>query len=174
MTISFTELRINRQIRTEKIRVIDGEGVSLGILTVPDAVKIAEERGMDLVEISPNASPPVCKLLNYGKFRYAQVKKDKENKKKQHVVVVKEIQVRPAIGKHDFDIKLNHAMEFLDKEFKVKFVIRFRGREMDQKSVKGKEMTQHIQKTLIDKGELEDNVINEDKTMIFIIAPKKK
>lgn len=174
MNISFQELRTNLQIRAKEIRVIDDKGVSLGIMKVPDAVKVAEERGMDLVEISPNAAPPVCKLLDYGKYRYEQIKKDKENKKKQHVIVIKEIQVRPNIDPHDLGIKLKHAEEFFEKQYKVKFVIRFRGREMEYKSKRGPEMTDKIVNTLSAIAELENPVVNEDKTIIFTMQPRKK
>lgn len=174
MNISFQELRTNLQIRAKEIRVIDDKGVSLGIMKVPDAVKVAEERGFDLVEISPNAAPPVCKLLDYGKYRYEQIKKDKENKKKQHVIVIKEIQVRPNIDPHDLGIKLRHAEEFFAKGYKVKFVLRFRGREMEYKAKRGPEMTDKIINALSVNAELESQVVNEDKTIIFMMQPRKK
>jgi translation initiation factor IF-3 len=172
--ISFTELRTNSQIRVSEVRVIDDQGNSLGVMSVPDAVKKAEEKGADLVEVSPNAKPPVCKILDYGKYRYEQLKKDKEAKKKQHVVVVKEVQVRPNIDKHDLGIKLEHANEFLIKGFKVKFVIRFRGREMEYKEQRGKEITDLIFKNVSLNGALEGEPFKEDKLIIFTIMPNKK
>jgi len=172
--ISFTELRVNSQIRIPEIRVIDEAGNSLGVVTVNDAIRMAEERGLDLVEISPSAKPPVCKLLNYGKFRYEQLKKDKEAKKNQHMVVVKEVQIRPNIDKHDLGIKLNHALEFLEKGFKVKFVIRFRGREMEYKEQRGKEMLDQVFAHLANKGVMEGDPFKEDKLIIFTVMPIKK
>jgi translation initiation factor IF-3 len=157
----------------EKVRLIDSGGVSLGILTVPEAMKVAEERGFDLVEISPNAVPPVCKLLDYGKYRYDQMKKDKSAKKKQHVVVTKELQVRPVIDKHDLGIKMKHALEFLDKGFKIKFAIKFKGRELEYKQ-KGYALFEEINKTLAEKGELETGPISEDRSILFTINPRKK
>lgn len=124
--------------------------------------------------MSPNAKPPVCKLIDYGKYRYDQTKKEKLNKKKQHVIVVKEIQVRPNIDPHDLSIKLNHAMEFLDKGNKVRFSIRFRGREMEYKATRGPEMTGKIIKALAEKGEVETPPMSEEKELIFIIQPRKK
>lgn len=173
-SISFSELRINSQIRVSEIRVIDEQGNSLGVMTVNDAIKKAEEKGTDLVEISPSAKPPVCKLLDYGKYRYEQLKKDREAKKNQHVVVVKEIQVRPNIGKHDMQIKLNHANEFLDKGFKVKFVIRFRGRELEYKDIRGTELLDEIFKYTAGRGQLEGDPFKEDKLIIFVLVPTKK
>lgn len=172
--ISFTELRVNSQIRIPEIRVIDEAGNSLGVVSVNDAIRMAEERGLDLVEISPSAKPPVCKLLNYGKFRYEQLKKDKEARKNQHVVVVKEVQIRPNIDKHDLGIKLNHAVEFLDKGFKVKFVIRFRGREMEYKEQRGKEMLDQVFAHLANKGQMEGDPFKEDKLIIFTMMPIRK
>jgi translation initiation factor IF-3 len=172
--ISFTELRINSQIRVSEVRVIDEQGNSLGVMTVNDAIKKAEERATDLVEISPGAKPPVCKLLDYGKYRYAQLKKDKEAKKNQHVVVVKEIQIRPNIDKHDLQIKLDHANEFLDKGFKVKFVIRFRGRELEYKEQRGSEMLDVIYKHTAGKGQLEADLLREEKSIILVLMPTKK
>jgi translation initiation factor IF-3 len=172
--ISFTELRVNSQIRVPEVRVIDEAGNSLGVVTVNDAVRMAEERALDLVEISPAAKPPVCKLLNYGKYRYEQLKKDKESRKNQHVVVVKEVQIRPNIDKHDLGIKLNHALEFLEKGFKVKFVIRFRGREMEYKEQRGKEMLDQVFAHLANKGVMEGDPFREDKLIIFTMMPIKK
>jgi len=144
------------------------------VVSVNDAIRMAEERNLDLVEISPSAKPPVCKLLNYGKFRYEQLKKDKEARKNQHVVVVKEVQIRPNIDKHDLGIKLNHAIEFLDKGFKVKFVIRFRGREMEYKEQRGSEMLDQVFKHLANKGQIEGDPFKEDKLIIFTMMPIKK
>ena len=122
--------RINDKIRARQIRVIDEEGEQLGIMAPQDGLRMAEERGLDLVEVAPNADPPVCRLIDYGKYRYQQTKRAKESKKHQHTVTVKEIKYRPKISDHDFDFKTNHIKEFLEEGNKVKITIMFRGREM--------------------------------------------
>jgi len=143
-------------------------------MAIQEAVRIADERGTDLVEISPNAAPPVCKLMDYGKFRYEQIKKDKVSKKKQHVIVVKEIQVRPNIDPHDLEIKLKHAVEFLKKEFKVKFVLRFRGRELEYKETRGKDLYDKLMNYVSADGDLENAPFKDERNIIFTVAPKKK
>ena len=122
--------RINRAIREVQIRVIDDEGEQLGIMTPEEALRTAEEAGLDLVEVAPKAEPPVCRIMDYGKYRYQQSKRVKESKKHQHTIVVKEIKYRPKISDHDFDFKTNHVKEFLQSGNKVKLTIMFRGREM--------------------------------------------
>jgi len=153
--------------------VIDQEGKSLGVYNLDDALKLADERNTDLVEMSPGAKPPVCKLTDYGKYRFDAAKKEKLNKKNQHVIVVKEIQVRPNIDPHDLEIKLNHALEFLDKQFKVKFAIKFKGRELEYKSKRGPEMINKIIAALSTKGEVETQPMNEDREIIFVMMPRK-
>jgi translation initiation factor IF-3 len=123
-------LRINREIRAPRVRVIDKDGGQLGVLTLIDALTRAEAAGLDLVEIAPGAEPPVCKIIDYGKYRYQQTKKEKENKKSQHVVKVKEIKVKPNTDEHDLLTKLRHAREFIIKGNKVRITCMFRGREM--------------------------------------------
>ena len=122
--------RINGKIRTSEVRIIAQDGQQLGIVSLNDALGMARQQGVDLVEISPNAVPPVCRLVDYGKFKYEISKKDKESKKNQHVGRVKEIQLSVKIEAHDFDVKLEHAVDFLCDEMKVKIALRFRGREM--------------------------------------------
>ena len=113
-------MRINKEIRAPKVRVIGSDGKQVGVITPFEAMKIAESEGLDLVEISPNAEPPVCKIIDYGKYRYQQTKKEKESKKSQHQIKVKEIKVKPNINQHDLDIKLKHTREFIEKGCKVK------------------------------------------------------
>jgi translation initiation factor IF-3 len=115
------------------VRVIGIDGKQLGILSLADAINMARNNGVDLVEIAPNATPPVCRLVDYGKFRYEQAKRDKEAKKHQHANKVKEIQLSPSIDPHDFGVKLHHAIDFLCEEIKVKVTLRFRGRELAHK-----------------------------------------
>lgn len=121
---------MNEQIRIERVRLLDAEGEMIGIVTTREALRQAGEAGLDLVEISPNADPPVCKILDYGKYKYEQQKKASEARKKQKVVEVKEIQIRPMIGDNDYMVKLKAAKRFLEDGDKVKVVLRFRGREM--------------------------------------------
>jgi translation initiation factor IF-3 len=122
--------RVNNKIRAREVRLIGDNQQQLGVMTLPDALNLARARGVDLVEIAPNATPPVCRLVDYGKFRYEQAKKDKESKKHQHANRVKEIQLSANIDPHDFSVKLTHAIDFLCEDMKVKVTLRFRGREM--------------------------------------------
>jgi translation initiation factor IF-3 len=124
------KVRVNEMIRARQIRVIDEEGNQLGIMSPADAMREAEESGLDLVEVASKAVPPVCRIMDYGKFRYQQSKRAKESKKHQHTITVKEIKYRPKIDIHDFDVKTNHVREFLTEGDKVKVTIMFRGREM--------------------------------------------
>lgn len=117
-------------IRDPQIRVIDEQGEQLGIMRPEDAMQQASEMGLDVVEVAPKADPPVCRIMDYGKYRYQQSKRAKESRKHQHVVVLKEIKYRPKISNHDFDFKTNHVREFLEAGHKVKLTIMFRGREM--------------------------------------------
>ena len=125
---SFT--RVNGKIRAREVRVIGIDGKQLGVIPLNDALTLARTNGVDLVEIAPNATPPVCRVVDYGKYRYEQAKKDKESKKHQHATTVKEIQLSPRIDPHDLGVKLNHAVGFLSEDMKVKVVLKFRGREM--------------------------------------------
>lgn len=123
-------MRINREIRAPKVRVISHTGEQLGIVSLYEALALAEEAALDLVEISPAAVPPVCKIINYGKFRYDQTKREKENKKAQHQIKVKEVKIKPNIDEHDLQTKMRHAHDFIAKGNKVKITCTFRGREM--------------------------------------------
>jgi translation initiation factor IF-3 len=126
-------VRVNGKIRAREVRVIGPEGQQLGIFGLADAINMARARGVDLVEIAATATPPVCRLVDFGKYRYEQAKKDKEARKHQHANKVKEVQLSPQIDPHDFVVKLNHAIDFLCEEMKVKVTLRFRGREMAHK-----------------------------------------
>lgn len=123
-------VRVNHEIRVRQVRVIDEEGQQLGIMAPRDAMREAEERGLDLVEVAPKASPPVCRIMDYGKYKYEQKRRARESRKHQHVVSVKEIKVRPKIDPHDLLHKSEHAREFLQEGHKVKVTVMFRGREM--------------------------------------------
>lgn len=123
-------MRVNRQIRAPKLRVIGPSGEQIGILTVQEALQRASDEGLDLVEIVPNSTPPVCKIIDFGKYRYDQTKREKENKKAQHQIKVKEVKLKPNIDENDLQTKLRHAKDFLEKGNKVKVTCTFRGREM--------------------------------------------
>ncbi len=123
------EPRMNERIRAREIRVIGEDGEQFGVMSVNEAIALATEKELDLVEISPNATPPVCKIMNYGKFKYEKTKKDKENKKKQKNVVIKEIRIKPHIDEHDKDTKIAQIEKFIAKEYKVKVSLRLSGRE---------------------------------------------
>jgi len=126
-------VRVNGKIRAREVRVIGPEGQQLGIFALADAINLARSRGVDLVEIAASAVPPVCRLVDFGKYRYEQAKKDKEARKHQHANKVKEVQLSPQIDPHDFSVKLKHAVDFLCEEMKVKVTLRFKGREMAHK-----------------------------------------
>jgi translation initiation factor IF-3 len=123
-------VRVNGKIRAREVRVIGIDNTQLGILSLGDALTMARTHGVDLVEIAPNATPPVCRLVDYGKFRYEQAKKDKESRKHQHATKVKEVQLSPKIDPHDLGVKVGHAIDFLCEDMKVKVTLKFRGREM--------------------------------------------
>ena len=124
------DLRINDVIRVREVRLIDDEGNQLGVVPTPKAMEMAEDKGLDLVEIAPNADPPVCKILDYGKYKFELEKKNRENKKKQKLQELKEIRMQPKIDTHDLEFKTKHVRDFLDRGAKVKVTIRFRGREL--------------------------------------------
>ncbi|HEY3862248.1 MAG TPA: translation initiation factor IF-3 [Verrucomicrobiae bacterium] len=125
--------RVNGKIRAREVRVIDGDQKNLGVLSLSEAINMARAQGVDLVEVNPAAVPPVCRLVDFGKFRYEQAKRDKESRKHQHANKVKEIQLSPRIDPHDFAVKQQHAVDFLCEDMKVKITLRFRGREMAHK-----------------------------------------
>ncbi|MBC7741455.1 MAG: translation initiation factor IF-3 [Bdellovibrionaceae bacterium] len=123
-------LRVNREIRAQQVRLIDETGQMLGVMTVPEALRMAEDRGLDLLEIAPTASPPTCKIMDYGKYKYEEKKKAAASRKNQVIVTIKEIQMRPRTDQHDFETKMKHARRFLLEGDKVKVNLRFMGREM--------------------------------------------
>ncbi len=123
-------VRVNEQIDSPTVRLVDENGEQVGIVNAMDAIKRAEVAGLDLVEVSPNSAPPVCKIMDFGKFKYELAKKEKETKKKQHVILTKEIRMRPKIDEHDFNFKVKHAIKFIEEGHRVKASVMFRGREM--------------------------------------------
>jgi translation initiation factor IF-3 len=133
-------------IRVREVRVIDEEGQQLGVLAIQEALRIARERGLDLVEVAPNAAPPVCRLLDFGKFQYERQKKEREARKAQKVIEIKEIRLRPRTGEHDLDVKVRQTLEFLAEGSKVKVAVRFRGREITHPEVAREQLTEFATK----------------------------
>ena len=171
MNIAIKELQINEEIRDKEVRVITGDGEVLGIMSSQDALRIAEEKNLDLVKIAPQAVPPVCKIMDYGKYRFEQAKKEKEAKKNQHVVEVKEIRLSLNIDTHDFETKVNHARRFLTSGNKVKVSIRFRGREMAH-TESGLGIMQQFAEACAEFGNIEKAAKLEGKSMMMFLAPK--
>ncbi|GAA0124679.1 translation initiation factor IF-3 [Clostridium senegalense] len=163
---------MNEDIREKEIRVITDEGEQLGVLTSKEALRIAEEKELDLVMISPNAKPPVCKIMDFGKFIYEQQKKDKEAKKKQKTISIKEIRLSATIEENDITIKANRAKKFLLDEDKVKVTVRFRGREIENSQVGHKILNSFVEK-LGDVYTIEKPAKQEGRNMILILAPKR-
>jgi translation initiation factor IF-3 len=166
------EQRLNDDITYEQIRLVSDSGEQLGILSPDEARKIAEERGMDLVEIAPNAEPPVCRLMDYGKYLYASAKKKQESKKKQKQITVKEIKFRPGTDIGDYDIKVRNLTKFLDAGNKVKVTLRFRGREMAHQEL-GMEMLKRVEEDLKEIGVVEQMPKMEGRQMVMVLAPLK-
>jgi len=166
-------LRINREIRADKLRVITEDGQQLGILTFREALAKAEEMGLDLVEIAPTARPPVAKIIDYGKLRYHQAKKEKESKKAQIQIKVKEIKLKPNIDTHDFQTKLKHAREFILKSNKVRVSIMFRGREMLHLDL-GERVVRNFCEQMSDIAIVEAPPKLLGRTMTTILAPAGK
>ena len=164
-------MRINEEIRAREVRVVADEGEQLGIMSGRDALNLALERHMDLVEIAPNAKPPVCRIMDYGKYRYEQQKREKEARKKQKSFDIKEVKLRPGIEDHDFDDKFKNAVRFLEDGDKVKVTIMFRGRELSHPEL-GEVLLIKMAKQLEDLAIIERGAKLEGKNMIMIVSPK--
>jgi translation initiation factor IF-3 len=166
-------IRVNGKIRAREVRVVDVNGGQLGVLSIGDALTLARNRAVDLVEIAPNATPPVCRLVDYGKYRYEQAKKDKESKKHQHATTVKEIQLRPRIDPHDLGVKVGHAIGFLCEDMKLKVVLRFRGREMAHPDV-GFEVVQNFVEKVAGYGHPDFEPKRAGRTIVLMLSPLPK
>lgn len=153
------------------MRVTSATGEQLGIMPTREALRMAEEQHLDLVEVAPKAKPPVCRIMDFGKYRYEQQKREKEAKKKQKVISIKEVKLRPNIEQHDFDVKLKNALRFVQEGNKVKVTIMFRGRELSHPEL-GKEVLQRVAAELKDLVSIERDAKLEGKNMIMILAPK--
>ena len=164
---------MNGDIRFPEVLLIDENKVQLGVMSSREAQRIANERNLDLYCAAPDAKPPVCKILDYGKFRYAREKKAKENQKNQHVIEIKEIQLTPQIGAHDMEFKAKAGIKFLSAGNKVKVSMRFRGRQMTHIDV-GQEVMDKFVNLLIDYAIIEKPAAMDNRTMITVLAPKKK
>jgi len=171
-SISKAEHSVNEEIRDKEIRVIADNGEQLGIMSAAQALELAESKDLDLVKIAPNAVPPVCKIMDYGKFRFEQAKREKEARKNQHVIEIKEIRLSFNIDTHDFQTKANHARKFLKDGNKVKVSIRFRGRELGHSEI-GMETMLRFAETLNDAASVEKQPKMEGRNMFMFLAPKK-
>uniref|UniRef100_UPI0038CDB48E translation initiation factor IF-3 n=1 Tax=Roseovarius salinarum TaxID=1981892 RepID=UPI0038CDB48E len=165
--------RVNGRIRAPEIRLIGPDGENVGVVPPARGMEMAEDAGLDLVEISPNATPPVCKIMDFGKYKYEQQKRESEAKKKQKVIEVKEVKFRPNTDTHDYDVKMRNVMKFLENGDKVKVTLRFRGREMAHQDL-GRELLQRVAEDVKEIGKVENMPKMEGRQMIMIIAPTAK
>ena len=169
--IAKLEHQLNEEIRDKEIRVIGADGAQLGIMSSADAQRMAYEKDLDLVKIAPNAVPPVCKIMDYGKFRFEQLKKEKEAKKNQHVVDIKEVRLSLNIDTNDFNTKRNHALRFIGDGDKVKVSLRFRGRELGHAEL-GTEIMNRFAEACQEKAIIEKPAKLEGRSMLMFLAPK--
>jgi translation initiation factor IF-3 len=164
------KLRVNARIRVREVRLIDENGVQVGIITTRDALDMARDRDLDLVEVAPTASPPVCRLMDYGKFRYEQTKKEREARKNQKQVELKEIRMKPRTDTHDLQVKANNARRFLEDGHKVKFSVRFRGREIAHPEI-GREMLEQLSEDLREYAVIDQKPTLEGRAYTLILSP---
>ncbi len=162
---------INGNITAEEVRLVDSEGEMVGVVELSKALDMAGEAGLDLVEVSPNAEPPVCKILDFGRYKYEQQKKNNEARKKQKTVEVKEVKISPRIEKNDYDVKMRNAVRFLENGDKVKVSMRFRGREMAHQNI-GRDLFKKMQDELAELANVELEPKFEGRQMIMILGPK--
>ena len=166
------ERRVNDEITAEQVRVIDAEGKQLGVMTVKQALATAQEQGTDLVEVAPNADPPVCRLMDFGKFLYETQKRERDARKSQTKVEIKEIRLRPKIDEHDIDYRLKQARTFLDRGAKVRVRLRFRGREVTHPEV-ALELMRRFASELEDVSVIEKRPMKDGMTMLMVLTPNK-
>jgi translation initiation factor IF-3 len=163
--------RVNRKIRIPQVRLIDVDGAQVGVIATAEALAMAESKGLDLVEVSPKARPPVCRIMDYGKYMYQLNKRAKEARKRQHTTQVKEVKMRPKIEPHDYDFKLRHAREFLETGDKVKCTVTFRGREMAHKEL-GVRLMEKVAQDLADVAAVEVPIQSEGRAMMMVLSLK--
>jgi len=171
--VEHKRFRINQFIRVPEVRLIDSDGSQVGVVKITDALARAQEKEMDLVEISPQAHPPVCKIINFSKFRYEMEKKEKEARKKQKGSSIKEIRIRPRIGEHDLEVKIKHARAFIEDGDKVQLTAMFSGREMQHKEL-GIQIMDKIKEALSDIAEPEGRTSSMGTRVFLTLTPKKK
>ena len=164
--------RVNDRIRGAEIRLIGAEGENIGVVSPEKALALAEEAGLDLVEISPNATPPVCKIMDFGKFKYETQKKEAEARKKQKIIEVKEVKFRPNTDTHDYDVKMRNVLKFLENGDKVKVTLRFRGREMAHQEL-GRDLLERVAADVDQIGKVENMPKMEGRQMVMMIGPAK-
>jgi translation initiation factor IF-3 len=163
--------RINNRIEAREVRLIDAEGQNRGVMPTRQAITLAEESGLDLVELSPDANPPVCKILDYGKFKYQEQKKASEARKKQKVIEIKEIKMRPMIDDHDYDVKMRAIRRFFEEGDKVKITLRFRGREMAHQNL-GQQLLDRVKVDTVEIAKVESEPRFEGRQIVMVLAPK--
>ncbi|MBT0956374.1 translation initiation factor IF-3 [Alphaproteobacteria bacterium KMM 3653] len=165
--------RVNDRIRSDSIRLIGPEGQNVGVVTPERAMELAEQVGLDLVEISPNAEPPVCKIMDFGKYKYETQKRESEARKKQKIIEVKEVKFRPNTDTNDYDVKMRNVLKFLGNGDKVKVTLRFRGREMAHQNL-GRELLERVAEDVKDIGKVENMPKMEGRQMVMMIGPLPK
>ncbi len=163
--------RVNRDIRAVQVQLIDAEGVNRGVVNVAEAQQLADDAALDLVEIVPNASPPVCKILDFGKFRFLEQKKSAEQRKRQKIIEIKEIKLRPGIDDHDYEVKMRSVRRFFEDGDKVKVTLRFRGREMAHQDI-GFKLLQRVRTETAPIAKVEAEPLMEGRQMVMVLAPK--
>ncbi len=169
-TVTTKSTRVNQQIRVREVRVIDEEGNQLGIYPIQDALRLAFDKGLDLVEVAPNAVPPVCRLLDFGKFQFEKQKKDREARKAQKIIEMKEIRLRPRTGEHDLDTKVRQALSFLEEGSKVKVTVRFRGREITHPEIAREQLDEFASKVGA-AAIIEAQPLLEGKNLFMMLGP---
>ncbi|AUG57223.1 translation initiation factor IF-3 [Acetivibrio saccincola] len=171
-SINKNEIMVNEMVRDKEVRLIDVDGKMIGIMSSKEAQKIANSKNLDLVKIAPKANPPVCKVMDYGKYMFEQAKREKEAKKNQKVISVKEVRLSASIEDHDFEVKVKNAIRFLRSGDKVKVTIKFRGREMNYTSL-GEKVLERFAKAVEDYGTVERKPKLEGRNMLMILNPKQ-
>ncbi|MDD5424090.1 MAG: translation initiation factor IF-3 [Candidatus Omnitrophica bacterium] len=164
-------MRVNDRIRTREVMVIAEDGSQLGVMAPEEGFKLAQQAGLDLVEIAPMAKPPVCRIMDFSKYKYEQEKKEKEARKKQHATHLKEIRLKPKIGDHDYLVKLGFIKKFLERKDKVKITLVFRGREMAHPEL-GTKVIERLKADILEIGQIEKPPLREGRFVIMVVAPK--
>ena len=166
------ENQINEEIRDKEVRVISADGEQVGVMSAKDAIALAEKSNLDLVKIAPNAVPPVCKIMDYGKFKFEQDKREKEARKNQRVIEVKEVRMTPSIDVHDFEVKMNNAIRFLKSGCKVKVAVRFKGREMTHQEL-GRDVLTRFEEAVSSVGTVEKKPVLDGRILSMVVVPVK-